>query len=86
MKWHAYIAHHELADCLRFIIIDCSVPAGDARGEGTVVTGVRSALHRRRVRLLGLLVSMVQESPQGSSCEKKIKKDLTSKMKWDIKG
>ena len=58
------IAHHELADCLRFVIISCSVPAGDARGQGTVVTGVRSALHRRRVRLLGLLVSMVQESPQ----------------------
>ena len=82
------MTHRELADCLWFVIISCSVPAGDARGQGTVVTGVRSALHRLRVRLLGLLVSMVQESQQ--SCSevrvKKIKKGLTIKMKWDIKG
>ena len=85
-KW--CIAHYELVDCLRFIIISCSVPAGDARGEGTVVACMRSALHRRQVRLLGLLVSIVQESQQ--SCSevrvKKIKKGLTIKMKWDIKG
>ena len=27
------MAHHELVDCLRFIIIVCSVPAGDADAE-----------------------------------------------------
>ena len=37
----------------------------------------------------GSSIVIGQESPlewHGSSCEKKIKKDLTIKMKWDIKG
>ena len=71
-KW--CIAHHELVDCLRFVIISGSVPAGDASVEGTVVTGVRSALHRRQARFVFLLVSMVQESPHGKFVWKKNKK------------
>ena len=34
-KW--CIAHHELVDCLWFVIIVCSVPAGDADTEAVVL-------------------------------------------------
>ena len=77
--------HHELVDCLGFNSFSCSVPAGDARGEGTVVAGMTSAFHHRQVRLAGLLVSIVR-SPSRVVCQNKIKKDLTSRIEWDIKG
>ena len=34
------IAHHELVDCLRFVIIVCSVPSWDAAAEDPVLCRV----------------------------------------------
>ena len=41
-------------------------------------------LHQLSLTRVGILVS--QESPQEVRVKNKIKKDLTIKMKWDIKG
>ena len=57
-----------------------------AVGVGEAVPVVRLMhlhLHQLSLSRVGILVS--QESPQ-EFLEKKLKKDLTIKMKWDIKG
>ena len=72
----AGIAHHELVDCLRFIIIVCSVPAGDADTEAVVLCRVApSALSTVTSRYLCISIGMGDGS--GSWCEKKL---LTNKV------
>ena len=58
-KW--CIAHHELVDCLRFIIIVCSVPAGDADTEDpTLCRLTPSALSTVTSRYM--CISIVQDT------------------------
>ena len=78
--------HHELVDCLRFVIIVCSVPARDAAAEAVVLCHLApSALSTVTSRYM--CISLGWGTPRWEVCvifdRKKI---LTIKMKWDIKG
>ena len=83
-KW--CIAHYELVNCLRFVIVVRSVPAGDAAPKVVALCRLTPfALSTVTSRYMCISIGMGGQSA-GKFVENKIKKDLTIKMKWDIKG
>ena len=85
--------HHDALPAAIRISLHCCIAAGPAPGADyysrTGDGGVESAewlLHLHlHVMVVGIYSSKFQHTPQ-DRLEKKIKKDLTSRIEWDIKG
>ena len=85
----------DLHHCIRLVgSISTAAPGDTGRYADGMDVGVGETIlvvclthlhfHHQSLSRVGILVS--QESPQEVSVKNKIKKDLTSRMKWDIKG